>query len=498
MVVVGWLVGWWVAVAVVVVVVGVGWVVRRANGWYHEMKLDVGIRQNLPPGDLGWPLIGTMWSFLSAFKSSSPETFIQTCFLDRFGPTGIYKTHMFGNPSIIATTAETCRRILTDDDSFKPGWPASTVNLIGRKSFTSISDEDHRWLRRLTAASINGHEALSVYLEYIEKNVITALDEWSSMGEIEFLTQLRKLTFNIIMHIFLSTESEGVRGALERQYTRLNFGVRAMAINIPGFAYYSAFQARKRLVAILQGVLTKRREEMNKRRVNANKDMMDGLMDAEDENGRRLSDEEIIDILIMYLNAGHESSAHTTMWATLFLLKHPDMYKRAKAEQEEIVKNRLPGQKSLNLREIRHMDYLSKVIDETLRIITISLTVFREPKKNVRINGYTIPKGWKVLVWFRGVHFDPETYEDPKKFDPSRWDGFTPKAGQFLPFGAGSHLCPGNDLAKIEIAVFLHHFLLNYKLARRNPDSPVIYLPHTRPKDNCLGTVKKITNGQDG
>lgn len=40
-------------------------------------------------------------------------------------------------------------------------------------------------------------------------------------------------------------------------------------------------------------------------------------------------------------------------------------------------------------------------------------------KKNA---GYTIPKGWKILVWNRGVHMDPETYENPKEFDPSRWE----------------------------------------------------------------------------
>lgn len=41
--------------------------------------------------------------------------------------------------------------------------------------------------------------------------------------------------------------------------------------------------------------------------------------------------------------------------------------------------------------------------------------------------------------------------------------GYIPKAGTFLPFGLGSHLCPGNDLAKLEISIFLHHFLLKYR-----------------------------------
>ncbi|KAK4476478.1 hypothetical protein RD792_015632 [Penstemon davidsonii] len=467
------------------------WVLKILNCWYYERNLG-DKKYDLPPGDLGWPFIGNMWSFLRAFKSNNPESFIAS-FVYRFGNAGLYKAHMFGNPSVIVTTAEACRKVLTDDESFKPGWPSSTKNLIGKKSFVDISDEEHKWLRKLTAAPVNGHEALSVYMKYIEDNVKLALEKWADMGQIEFLTELRKLTFTIIMHIFLSSESEQVMETLEREYTVLNYGVRAMAINIPGFAYYNALKARKKLVAVLQAIVTKRRENWRKNPPTMKKDMMDELMDAKDENGRRLDDEEIIDVLVMYLNAGHESSGHITMWATVLLQKHPDVFKRAKAEQEEIVKKRPSDQKGLTLKEVRQMEYLSKVIDETLRVITFSLTVFREAKKDVRISGYTIPKGWKVLVWFRSVHFDPETYSEPKKFDPSRWDGFTPKAGNFLPFGGGSRLCPGNDLAKLEISIFLHYFLLNYELEHHNPASPVMYLPHTRPKDNCIGRVRRQT-----
>lgn len=150
--------------------------------------------------------------------------------------------HMFGNPSIIVTTAEACRRVLTDDEAFKPGWPSATVNLIGRNSFVVISDEEHKRLRKLTASPVNGQEVLSLYLKYIDNNVVAALEKWSDMGQIEFLTELRKLTFRIIMYIFLSSESEPVMEALEREYTKLNYGIRAMAINLPGFAYHTALK----------------------------------------------------------------------------------------------------------------------------------------------------------------------------------------------------------------------------------------------------------------
>nr|GME16517.1 ent-kaurenoic acid oxidase 2-like [Ipomoea batatas] len=472
--------GWAVLFAGIVGLSSFWWALGKVNYWYYEvMKLGDKKRLSLPPGDLGWPFIGNMWSFLRAFKSNNPDSFIAS---------------FASSPSIIVTTPEGCRRVLSDDEAFKPGWPSSTVELIGRKSFIGISFEDHKRLRKLTAAPVNGHDALSFYITFIEENVKIALEKWASMGEIEFLTQLRKLTFRIIMHIFLSSESEQVREALENEYTTLNYGVRAMTINLPGFAYYNALKARKRLVAIFQSVVDARREKRRRNGIDINekhKDMMDRLMEVKDENGKQLDDEEIIDVLVMYLNAGHESSGHVTMWAALLLQKHPEVFKKAKAEQEEIVRNMPRDQKGLTLKEIRKMEYLSNVVDETLRLVTFSQFVFREAKKDVNVSGYKIPEGWKVLAWFRGPHYDEEIYEDPFAFKPSRWDNFTPKAGTFLPFGAGSRLCPGNDLAKLEISIFLHYFLLGYELERKNPDCPLQYLPHTRPTDNCLGRIRK-------
>lgn len=150
---------------------------------------------------------------------------------------------MFGNPSIIVTLPETCKRVLTDDDAFKPGWPVSTVELIGKKSFIGISYEEHKRLRRLTAAPVNGHDALSMYIPFIEDTVVASLEKWSQSNEqIEFLTELRRLTFRIIIHIFLSAVDDKVMAALEKEYTTLNYGVRAMAINLPGFAYHRALK----------------------------------------------------------------------------------------------------------------------------------------------------------------------------------------------------------------------------------------------------------------
>ncbi|XP_031288144.1 ent-kaurenoic acid oxidase 2-like [Pistacia vera] len=468
------------------------WLVKRANEWFFTRKL--GNKQYpLPPGDMGWPLIGNMWSFLFAFKYGDPDSFISS-FVNRFGRTGIYKALMFGNPSVIVTMPETCRQVLMDDKRFKQGWPKSTYELLGKKSFMSLSDEEHKRLRRLTASPIRGQEALSMYHEYIKEVIITSLDEWSSREQpFEFLTEIRKITFKIIMHIFLSVDSGPMLETMEKLYTDLNHGLRAMAINLPGFAYHKAIKGRKKLVKILQDVVEGRRAKKKSDGSEKDKDMMDLLIETEDENGGRLDNEEIIDIILVYLNAGHESSAHALMWVTLFLHDHPEYFLKAKAEQEELVKRKEPTETELSLRETKQMEYLSKVIDETLRIANISLLTFREASTNVNIGGYLVPQGWKVLVWFRAVNLDSENHLNPTKFDPQRWDEHKPKAGSYIHFGTGSRLCPGSELTKLEISTFLHYFLLSYKLERINPGCSVRYLPHVSPKDNCLARIKKLS-----
>lgn len=114
-------------------------------------------------------------------------------------------------------------------------------------------------------------------------------------------------------------------------------------------------------MAIFQSVVDERRRRRKENACKEARDMMDALMDVEDENGKKLEDEDIIDVMMMYLNAGHESSGHITMWATVMLHNHPEYMQKAKEEQLEVMKRRPPHQKDLTLKEIRQMTYLDKV-----------------------------------------------------------------------------------------------------------------------------------------
>lgn len=99
--------------------------------------------------------------------------------------------------------------------------------------------------------------------------------------------------------------------------------------------------------------------------------------------------------------------------------------------------------------EILKMKYTMKVVDETIRVANVAAFLYRTTTKDVTykgiyachvllaslfvylvlvrsnivcVLGYTIPKGWNVILWIRYLHTDPENFNDPLNFNPDRWD----------------------------------------------------------------------------
>ncbi|KAK2453534.1 beta-amyrin 11-oxidase [Trifolium repens] len=376
----------------------------------------------LPPGHLGWPLIGNMLAFIKDFKSGHPDSFINNL-ISRYGRTGIYKSHLFGSPSIIICDADMCRRVLMDDETFKIGYPKSTIEVTRCKSLWSSSREELKRFKRLISILIVGHNTLEMYLTRMEDIVINSLEELSSMSHpVDFLKEMKNISFNIIIEIFMGSYNQHIITKIGNSFTEIYCALFSMPINFPGFAFHKGLRAHEKLVKLIKPIVEERSHN------------------------------------IWY-----------DVWSIIYLTQNPHILKKAKEEQDEIMKTRLPTQKQLSIKEIKKMVYLSHV-------------------------SYIIPKGWKVLTWARAIHMDPTYYSNPDEFNPSRWNDHSAKVGTFLPFGAGSMYCPRSDLAKIEISIFLHYFLLNYKLERVNPECPITCLPTSKPTDNCLAKVIKVSS----
>jgi cytochrome P450 family 26 subfamily A len=79
------------------------------------------------------------------------------------------------------------------------------------------------------------------------------------------------------------------------------------------------------------------------------------------------------------------------------------------------------------------------------------------------------------------THRNPKYFPDPDKFEPSRFEGAGPAAFTFVPFGGGPRMCPGNEFARMEIALILHHLVTRFSWTLVHPDEPVIVDPMPFP-----------------
>lgn len=85
-----------------------------------------------------------------------------------------------------------------------------------------------------------------------------------------------------------------------------------------------------------------------------------------------------------------------------------------------------------------------------------------------------------MLPLFRNIHHSPDHFPCPEKFDPSRFE-VAPKPNTFLPFGNGTHSCPGNELAKLEMLVLFHHLATKYRWSTSKSESGVQFGPFALP-----------------
>ncbi|KAF8378389.1 hypothetical protein HHK36_029728 [Tetracentron sinense] len=454
------------------------WFLTPLKAWSGATKL--------PPGHMGFPFFGEMINFLWYFKIlGRPDDFIKSK-QARYGDgVGMYRTHLFGSPSIIACSPAINKLILQSAELFPIAWP--TVELVGHNSLVAVHGKPHARLRSYVSNAINQPEALKRIALLVQPHIVSSLQLWAEKGTVRAFDEVKKVTFANIGKFFISFEPGPILDTLDQHFEGLLKGMRAQPFDFPGTAYHHALQCRKKLMEIFRTELEIRKQNGNGS--GARKDLMDGLMHMKDEEGKQLGDEEVLDNIASLIIGGYKSTSLALMWAIYYLAKFPDVLQKLRGENMAVCKNEKGD--FINFENISQMKYTNKVVEETLRMANIAQIFFRLVSKDVDYQGYRIPKGWQVIVWARSIHTDPKNFEDPMVFNPDRWNE-PPKPGTYQVFGGGPRICAGNMLARIQVAILLHHLVIGYKWELINPDAKMTYLPHPKPVDGVEIAISKI------
>ncbi|KAI5441579.1 Cytochrome P450 85A, variant 3 [Lathyrus oleraceus] len=192
------------------------------------------------------------------------------------------------------------------------------------------------------------------------------------------------------------------------------------------------------------------------------KDMLSCLMKT-DENKYKLNDDEILDLELTLMYSGYETVSTTSMMALKFLHDNPKALEEIRKEHLAI-RERKKTNEPIDFDDIKSMRFTRAVIFETSRLATIVNGVLRKTTKDVELNGYLIPKGWRIYVYTREINYDPFLYTEPLTFNPWRWmEKNSESHNYFLLFGGGTRLCPAKELGITEVSTFLHYILTRYR-----------------------------------
>ncbi|KAL3696269.1 hypothetical protein R1sor_010345 [Riccia sorocarpa] len=440
---------------------------------YYLIQKSLARHRRLPPGTMGWPVIGETMKFYT----QHPNLFFSSK-QKRYGE--IVKTRILGYPAVMMATPEAAKLVLvTQAHLFKPSYPISKEKLIGRSAVFFQHGTYHQRIRR-HLQSCFGPDVIRESVRDIEENALTVLGSWEGRSICTF-AELKKFSFEVGFLLSCGIDEHVNKEELLQTYRAMELGYNSMAINLPGTKFNASMKARKHLHSIISGMVERR-----KARGIVKPDVLGTLMKDE-----TLTPDQITDNVIGVVFAAQDTTASVMTWLVKYLSGHPAILADVKAEHEEIRLSKPAADAGLTYADTKNMPLTARVISETLRNATVLSFTFREATADVEYNGYLIPKGWKVLPLFRNIHHNPEIFPDPYKFDPSRFEK-QPKPNTFLPFGNGVHSCLGSELAKLEMNIFLHHLITKFRWELLEPKSGIDYRPFPIPKDGMPMRVYRI------
>ncbi|XP_034698665.1 cytochrome P450 714C2-like [Vitis riparia] len=183
------------------------------------------------------------------------------------------------------------------------------------------------------------------------------------------------------------------------------------------------------------------------------------------ELGPSTPDQYIVDNCKDVYLAGFEVTAVATLWGLVLLASNPEWQARLRAEILEVCGGHVPDTNMLG-----KMKLLKMVIQEVLRLYPGVAFVSRQTLKDVKLGDILVPKGVNIWIWIPALHQDPELWgSDAEKFNPERFangiSGACKSPNAYIPFGVGTRMCPGQNLAitemKILFTIILSHFFLS-------------------------------------
>src|SRR5262245_26416777 len=342
------------------------------------------------------------------------------------------------------------------------------ANSLGDGILTS-QGASWRWQRR-TAAPLFRPADLASLVPAMSAAAEDQLARWSASpaGTVQAVDRaMTETTFRVISATMFAgsadAEAEAILRWADTSLSTVSWDVAAAMMRFPHWLWYPGKLRRRKaslqLRAAVAGILARRRAEGL-----VGDDLLARLARAQDpETGAPMSEKQLIDNLVTFLAAGHETTAKALTWSLYLLARAPEWQRRVRSEVSAVA-----GEAAIGAGHIDHLVLTRAVIEETMRLYPPAPMMGRQAAAATTLGEATIPEGALVVIPIFALHRHRRLWEDPDRFDPERFlPGRREKIlrTQFMPFGFGQRTCIGASFAMMEAIAVLATLLRGAELA---------------------------------
>jgi len=374
---------------------------------------------------------------------------------------------------IASNDADVTKQVLQDEATFTKNVDDYNflADITGYSLLTTADVSFHRKQRHLCNGAFK-YEYIVNFIPMFATQAKKLILKWEKVAQtepsheplIEVSGDLSALTLDIIGLGGFNCDFDSLftdnPGSLSNSYNTLmgTFSATVFML-IPGYRKFPTerFRIRTKCQASIKQYVN---EIISMRRKNpsSNPDLLGMLLKAKDsETGSSLSDQELHDLCLTFLVAGHETTSMLLTWTLYALAKYPEVAQKCREEIARVI-----GSDIINKENIGELKYTNNTIQEVLRLFAPVPFIKRYLEKDTVLGGYTVPKGCHIIVAPAVLHRSKKHWKDPEVFNPDRWNSEESHQYWFLPFIEGPRNCIGKKFAMVEAIVLLVTILQHF------------------------------------
>ncbi|CAK1546271.1 unnamed protein product [Leptosia nina] len=428
----------------------------------------------LPPH----PIMGNLTFLLK----KNPGTWMIELY-QRFPKAPVVGIWLFWRPALVINTPELAKRILVKDNSIFRDRLLSGGKHDSIGSLNILTANDPLWstVRRRISSIFTGSKlrALQPLVDTKTSELITRINNTKDYSKLNLRNLFADYSTDVFGTAAFGVETFAVRTGEDPMRTiteaymtfdwfrGLSWGSIFFLPEVTPYFNFRLFP--KWSTDYFRKVFNFVAEQRKDRVIKDPKDLMDALIKLKRDgpviDGVEINDDVIVSNAATMLLGGFETSGSALTFTFYQLAYNPDIQEKLYKEVSELK----AAEGKLEIAKLMELNYLNAVIKEILRLYAPMGWLDRIASQDYAIDDkLTIKKGTPVYVNAIGMHYDPEYFPDPLKFDPER---FMPDNEQnikpftYMPFGEGPRICIGMRFGLISVRHGISNLILNYKVS---------------------------------